>query len=39
MYQGAIIKETLSDELLLDYLIIDNVDIWKTGDENAKVAE
>jgi hypothetical protein len=36
MYQGVIIKETLSDELLLDYLIIDNVDIWKTDDLKIK---
>jgi len=32
MYEGAIIKETLTDELLLDCLIIDKVDIWKTND-------
>ena len=32
MYEGAIIKETLSDELLLDYLTIDKVEIWKTND-------
>ena len=32
MYEGAIIKETLSDELLLDCLVIDKVDIWKTND-------
>ena len=31
MYEGVIIKETLSDELLLDYLIIDKAEIWKTG--------
>ena len=30
MYEGAIIKETLTDELLLDHLIIDKVEIWKT---------
>ena len=36
MYEGAIIKETLSDELLLDYLIIDNVEIWKTDDKHIK---
>ena len=32
MYEGAIIKETLTDELLLDHLIIDKVEIWKTKD-------
>lgn len=30
MYEGVIIKETLTDELLLDHLVIDKVDIWKT---------
>ena len=33
MYEGAIIKETLSDELLLDHITIDNVKIWKTNSE------
>ncbi len=32
MYEGAIIKETLTDEALLDYLVIDKVAIWKTND-------
>ena len=32
MFEGAIIKETLTDELLLDYLTIDKVEIWKTND-------
>ncbi|MDR2899343.1 MAG: hypothetical protein LBU94_03435 [Clostridiales bacterium] len=32
MFEGAIIKETLTDELLLDYLTIDKVEIWKTSD-------
>jgi len=32
MYQGAIIKETLTDELILDHLTIDKVEIWKTND-------
>jgi len=32
MYQGAIIKETLTNELILDHLIIDKVEIWKTND-------
>jgi len=32
MYEGVIIKETLSDELFLDYLTIDKVEIWKTND-------
>ena len=32
MFEGAIIKETLTDELLLDYLEIDKVEIWKTKD-------
>lgn len=36
MYEGAIIKETLMDELLLDYLSIDKVDVWKTNDEEIK---
>ena len=36
MYEGAIIKETLTNELFLDYLTIDKVDIWKTGDPNMK---
>lgn len=31
MFEGAIIKETLTDELLLDCLEIDKVEIWKTG--------
>ena len=31
MYEGVIIKETLADELLLDYLVIDKVEIWKTS--------
>ena len=33
MYEGAIIKETLADDSLLDYLTINNVEIWKTGAE------
>ena len=32
MFEGAIIKETLTDELLLDYLTIDKVEIWKTSE-------
>ena len=32
MYEGVIIKETLSDELLLDYLTIDKVEICKTNN-------
>ena len=32
MYEGVIIKETLTDELLLDYLAIDKVEICKTND-------
>ena len=32
MFQGAIIKETLTDELILDYLEIDKVEIWKTNN-------
>ena len=32
MYEGVIIKETLTDELLLDYLTIDKVEICKTND-------
>ena len=33
MYEGLIIKETLSDELLLDYLVIDKVEVWKTDSK------
>ena len=32
MYEGAIIKETLTDELILDYLKIRKVEIWKTSE-------
>ena len=32
MFKGAIIKETLTDELLLDFLTIEKVEIWKTND-------
>jgi len=32
VYEGVIIKETLTDELLLDHLIIDKVEICKTND-------
>ncbi|OPX42522.1 hypothetical protein CLHUN_36470 [Ruminiclostridium hungatei] len=32
MYEGAIIKETLTDELILDCLKIDKVEIWKTNE-------
>jgi hypothetical protein len=32
MYDGVIIKETLTDELLLDYLTIDKVEICKTNE-------
>ena len=32
MYEGVIIKETLTDELFLDHLTIDKVEIWKTSD-------
>jgi len=31
-FEGAIIKETLTDERLLDFLTIDKVEIWKTSD-------
>ena len=31
MYEGVIIKETLTDELFLDHLTIDNVEICKTN--------
>jgi len=30
IFNGAIIKETLTDELLLDLLTIEKVEIWKT---------
>lgn len=36
MFTGAIIKETISDELLLDYLKIEKVEIWKTNDKEIK---
>ena len=36
MFEGVIIKETLADELLLDYVTIDKVDIWKSSDETIK---
>ena len=32
MITGLIIKETLTDELLLDHLTIDKVEIWKTDN-------
>ena len=32
MYEGAIIKETLSNELILDCLEIVKVEIWKTNE-------
>jgi len=32
MYEGVIIKETLTDELFLDNLTIDKVEICKTND-------
>ena len=32
MYEGIIIKETLTDELFLDYLTIDKVEICKTNN-------
>lgn len=31
MYNGIIIKESLSDELILDYVEIEKVEIWKTN--------
>ena len=32
MYEGIIIKETLTDELLLDYLTMDKVEICRTNN-------
>jgi len=32
MYEGIIIKETINDELLLDYLTIDKVEICRTNN-------
>ena len=32
MYEGVIIKETLTDELLLDHITIDKVEICRTND-------
>lgn len=31
-YEGTIIKETLTDESILDYIQIEKVDIWKTHE-------
>ena len=36
MFIGAIIQETITDELVLDYLHIENVEIWKTDDKEIK---
>jgi len=36
MFIGAIIKETITDELFLDFLEIEKVEIWKTKDEQIK---
>lgn len=36
MFVGAIIKETLTNELILDCLDIDKVEIWKTSDLKLK---
>ena len=36
MFEGVIIKETLTDELFLDYLTIDKTEIWKTDDSAIK---
>ncbi|MDD6326866.1 MAG: hypothetical protein Q4D54_08675 [Eubacteriales bacterium] len=33
MYKGLIIKESLSDESILDYVHILNVEIWKTENK------
>ena len=35
MYEGLLIKESLSDERIPDYVEITNVDIWVT-DNNPK---
>lgn len=32
MFTGAIIKETITDEMLLDAVEIENVEIWKTDE-------
>lgn len=32
LYQGLLIKESISDESILDYLEINKVEIWKTND-------
>lgn len=32
IYQGLLIKESISDENILDYLEINKVEIWKTND-------
>ena len=36
MFEGAIIKETLTDELFLDNLIIKKAEVWKTNDNEIK---
>ena len=32
MFTGAIIKETISDEFVFDYVEIEKAEIWKTND-------
>jgi hypothetical protein len=32
MFQGVIIKETLTDELVLDNIEIEKVELWKTNE-------
>jgi hypothetical protein len=32
MYQGILIKESISDETILDFVEIEHVEIWKTED-------
>ena len=36
MFIGVIIKETLCNELFLDFLNIEKTEIWKTKDEQIK---
>ncbi len=33
MYTGTIVKETLKDELVLDNVVVDEVQLWKTDSK------
>ncbi len=36
MFEGASIKETLTDELFLDLLTIEKAEVWKTDDPDIR---